>query len=86
MEIYPTSEWELFIYKLKADKWCIGEPLRSLSMPVLTQRRLAEQAVTLEELSGIYDVSRERIRQIEVRAFEKLQTRMRELAEEKARQ
>ncbi|HHX8437040.1 TPA: potassium/proton antiporter [Vibrio diabolicus] len=33
VEIYPTSEWELFIYKLKADKWCIGEPLRSLSMP-----------------------------------------------------
>ncbi|ELB1139649.1 potassium/proton antiporter [Vibrio parahaemolyticus] len=32
VEIYPTSEWELFIYRLKADKWCIGEPLRSLSM------------------------------------------------------
>jgi RNA polymerase sigma-32 factor len=36
--------------------------------------------VTLEALSGDYDVSRERIRQIEVRAFEKLQKRMRELA------
>ncbi|HBC3606505.1 TPA: potassium/proton antiporter [Vibrio parahaemolyticus] len=33
VEIYPTSEWEMFIYRLKADKWCIGEPLRSLSMP-----------------------------------------------------
>ncbi|HCG5510943.1 TPA: potassium/proton antiporter [Vibrio parahaemolyticus] len=33
VEIYPTSEWELFIYRLKEDKWCIGEPLRSLSMP-----------------------------------------------------
>ncbi|HCJ4668530.1 potassium/proton antiporter [Vibrio parahaemolyticus] len=33
VEIYPTSEWELFIYRLKVDKWCIGEPLRSLSMP-----------------------------------------------------
>ncbi|TOG97387.1 potassium/proton antiporter [Vibrio parahaemolyticus] len=33
VEIYPTSEWELFIYRLKADKCCIGEPLRSLSMP-----------------------------------------------------
>ncbi|PFG55049.1 potassium/proton antiporter (CPA1 family) [Vibrio sp. ES.051] len=33
VDIYPTSEWELFIYKLKVDKWCIGEPLRSLSMP-----------------------------------------------------
>ncbi|WP_422049549.1 RNA polymerase sigma factor RpoH [Shimia sp.] len=47
---------------------------------ILTQRRLADKAVTLEDLSGQYDVSRERIRQIEVRAFEKLQKRMRELA------
>jgi RNA polymerase sigma-32 factor len=47
---------------------------------ILTQRRLTEKAVTLEDLSGQYDVSRERIRQIEVRAFEKLQKRMRELA------
>ncbi|MVO16276.1 RNA polymerase sigma factor RpoH [Parasedimentitalea huanghaiensis] len=50
---------------------------------ILTQRRLAEKAKTLEELSGQYDVSRERIRQIEVRAFEKLQTKMRELAQAK---
>ncbi len=50
---------------------------------ILMQRRLEEKAVTLEELSGQYDVSRERIRQIEVRAFEKLQKRMRELAAEK---
>lgn len=50
---------------------------------ILTQRRLTDQTVTLEELSGQYDVSRERIRQIEVRAFEKLQKRMRSLAQEK---
>ncbi|MBU2981838.1 RNA polymerase sigma factor RpoH [Lentibacter algarum] len=50
---------------------------------ILTQRRLSEKAVTLEELSGQFDVSRERIRQIEVRAFEKLQLRMRELAKDK---
>ncbi|MFD0857633.1 RNA polymerase sigma factor RpoH [Roseovarius aquimarinus] len=50
---------------------------------VLTQRRLSDQTVTLEELSTQYDVSRERIRQIEVRAFEKLQERMRKLALEK---
>ncbi|MEO0653991.1 MAG: RNA polymerase sigma factor RpoH [Pseudomonadota bacterium] len=50
---------------------------------ILVQRRLQEQAVTLEELSGQYDVSRERIRQIEVRAFEKLQKRMQELARDK---
>ncbi|HBM59510.1 MAG TPA: RNA polymerase factor sigma-32, partial [Citreicella sp.] len=49
---------------------------------ILTQRRLAEQPVTLEDLSSVYDVSRERIRQIEVRAFEKLQKRMRDLAAE----
>ena len=47
---------------------------------VLTKRRLAETPITLEELSESYKVSRERIRQIEVRAFEKLQERMRELA------
>jgi RNA polymerase sigma-32 factor len=47
---------------------------------ILTQRRLADETVTLEDLSTQYEVSRERIRQIEVRAFEKLQKRMRELA------
>ena len=50
---------------------------------ILTQRRLSDETVTLEDLSTQYDVSRERIRQIEVRAFEKLQKRMRELAKEK---
>jgi RNA polymerase sigma-32 factor len=50
---------------------------------ILMQRRLAETPVTLEELSESYGVSRERIRQIEVRAFEKLQDRMRELARSK---
>jgi RNA polymerase sigma-32 factor len=50
---------------------------------ILTQRRLADRAITLEELSGQYNVSRERIRQIEVRAFDKLQKKMRELAREK---
>ncbi len=47
---------------------------------VLHKRRLSEEPVTLEALSESYGVSRERIRQIEVRAFEKLQERMRELA------
>ena len=50
---------------------------------ILVQRRLRDDPVTLEELSAQYDVSRERIRQIEVRAFEKLQDRMRDLAKEK---
>ena len=49
---------------------------------ILTERRLAEPPVTLEDLSAKYNVSRERIRQIEVRAFEKLQGRMTEIARE----
>jgi len=59
------------------------EVLNDREKDILTQRRLADQPVTLEELSGQYDVSRERIRQIEVRAFEKLQKKMRDLAGEK---
>ncbi|MEM7423107.1 MAG: RNA polymerase sigma factor RpoH, partial [Pseudomonadota bacterium] len=47
---------------------------------ILNERRLKDDPATLEELSQVYDVSRERIRQIEVRAFEKLQRRMRDLA------
>lgn len=50
---------------------------------ILMQRRLRDNPVTLEELSTQYEVSRERIRQIEVRAFEKLQDRMRILARDK---
>jgi RNA polymerase sigma-32 factor len=50
---------------------------------ILTKRRLSEPVSTLEDLSAEYSVSRERIRQIEVRAFEKLQLRMRDLAVER---
>ena len=50
---------------------------------ILTERRLRDDPVTLEQLSTRYGVSRERIRQIEVRAFEKLQKKMRELAAER---
>ncbi|HBG98650.1 MAG TPA: RNA polymerase sigma factor RpoH [Rhodobacteraceae bacterium] len=56
------------------------DTLNERERDILTRRRLVEDPVTLEALSGDYDVSRERIRQIEVRAFEKLQKRMRELA------
>lgn len=59
------------------------EALNERERDILTERRLAEPPVTLEELSARYGVSRERIRQIEVRAFEKLQDRMRELARDK---
>jgi len=50
---------------------------------ILTERRLTENPQTLEELSQVYDVSRERIRQIEVRAFEKLQKAMQRIAGER---
>ena len=43
---------------------------------ILTARRLSEEAVTLDELSKKYEISRERVRQIETKAFEKLQTTM----------
>ncbi|WP_340149294.1 RNA polymerase sigma factor RpoH [uncultured Sneathiella sp.] len=43
---------------------------------ILTERRLRDEPLTLEELSQEYDISRERVRQIEVRAFEKLQRAM----------
>ncbi|GGE26565.1 RNA polymerase sigma factor RpoH [Primorskyibacter flagellatus] len=56
------------------------EVLNDREKDILTQRRLSEETITLEDLSEQYGVSRERIRQIEVRAFEKLQLRMRELA------
>ncbi|MZR32125.1 RNA polymerase sigma factor RpoH [Sneathiella litorea] len=43
---------------------------------ILTERRLRDEPLTLEELSQQYNISRERVRQIEVRAFEKLQRAM----------
>jgi RNA polymerase sigma-32 factor len=59
------------------------ESLNEREKYILTERRLSENPRTLEELSQVYDVSRERIRQIEVRAFEKLQKAMQKIAVEK---
>ena len=56
--------------------------LNDREQDILHKRRLQDKPSTLEELSSEYGVSRERIRQIEVRAFEKLQMQMRELASE----
>ncbi|WP_112322449.1 RNA polymerase sigma factor RpoH [Oceanibium sediminis] len=56
------------------------EGLNERERHVLTERRLKDEPMTLEELSQVYGVSRERIRQIEVRAFEKLQKAMRSIA------
>jgi len=50
---------------------------------ILTKRRLQDNPTTLEELATEYGVSRERVRQIEVRGFEKLQKAMRTAAEER---
>ncbi len=50
---------------------------------IFRERRLTENPQTLEELSQVYSVSRERIRQIEVRAFEKVQKAMKAIAGER---
>ena len=59
------------------------ETLNEREKHILTERRLSDEPKTLEELSQVYDVSRERIRQIEVRAFEKLQKALMNLAGER---
>ena len=50
---------------------------------IFEARRLADEPMTLEDLASEFGVSRERVRQIEVRAFEKLQKAMRAAAEER---
>ncbi|GAA3097600.1 RNA polymerase sigma factor RpoH [Sinorhizobium sp. B11] len=52
---------------------------------IFEARRLAEDPVTLEDLSAEFDISRERVRQIEVRAFEKVQDAVRKEALERAK-
>jgi RNA polymerase sigma-32 factor len=49
---------------------------------ILTERRLKDEPTTLEDLSKEFGISRERVRQIEVRAFEKLQRAIRKAAVE----
>jgi RNA polymerase sigma-32 factor len=64
----------------------LGEAMERLNereRDILTQRRLIDEPQTLEELSQTYNVSRERVRQIEVRAFEKLQKAMLAIAGER---
>ncbi|KTQ96598.1 RNA polymerase sigma 70 [Aureimonas ureilytica] len=53
---------------------------------IFEARRLAEDPITLEALSGEFDISRERVRQIEVRAFEKVQKAVKDTAEAARRQ
>ena len=61
---------------LLSAQWKINDRERH----ILTERRLKEEPSTLEELSQVYGISRERVRQIEVRAFEKLQKAIRNAA------
>jgi RNA polymerase sigma-32 factor len=56
------------------------EALNERERHILEERRLKENPTTLEELSQEYGISRERVRQIEVRAFEKLQKAIRNAA------
>jgi len=60
----------------------LGE-LTEREREIIEARRLSDDPATLEELSQKYGVSRERVRQIEVRAFEKLQTQMKRALIEK---
>jgi len=72
--------------ELESRRELLAEAMKVLNereRDIMIQRRLQDETITLEDLSSQYDVSRERIRQIEVRAFEKLQQRMQELAKEK---
>ena len=77
---YETSD------ELETRRALLSEAMTALNereQDILTKRRLIDHPLTLEDLSSQYSVSRERIRQIEVRAFEKLQMRMQSLARDR---
>ncbi len=66
--------------ELRSRRGLLAGALRGLSdreREIIAERRLSEQPATLENLSHRYGISRERVRQIEVRAFEKLQKAIR---------
>ena len=72
--------------ELETRRALLSEAMTALNereQDILTKRRLTDHPLTLEDLSSQYSVSRERIRQIEVRAFEKLQMRMQSLARDR---
>jgi len=75
-ELAESDEFDTRMQLLQA---AMGE-LNEREQHILQERRLSEEPKTLEELADQYGVSRERIRQIEVRAFEKLQKAMRAMA------
>jgi RNA polymerase sigma-32 factor len=77
-ELVESDEFDSRMHLLQA---AMGE-LNEREQNILQERRLSEDPKTLEDLAGEYGVSRERIRQIEVRAFEKLQKAMKKMAAE----
>ncbi|WP_323761585.1 RNA polymerase sigma factor RpoH [Maricaulis sp.] len=77
-ELVESDEFDTRMQLLQS---AMGE-LNEREQHILQERRLSEDPKTLEELADHYGVSRERIRQIEVRAFEKLQKAMKAMASE----
>ncbi|MEM8936123.1 MAG: RNA polymerase sigma factor RpoH [Pseudomonadota bacterium] len=74
-KLAEESEYDLRISMLEKALATLNER----EQHILTERRLKDNPSTLEELSQVYGVSRERVRQIEVRAFEKLQKAMKRM-------
>lgn len=83
----PSQETMLADREEKDDRSeLLAEGMKALNereRHILTERRLKEEPATLEDLSKQFDISRERVRQIEVRAFDKLQRAIREAAKVK---
>ncbi|MCG8441768.1 MAG: sigma-70 family RNA polymerase sigma factor, partial [Caulobacterales bacterium] len=77
-----VAEREEFDVRMELLQEAMGA-LSEREQHILTERRLADEPKTLEELSKVYNVSRERVRQIEVRAFEKLQKAMKNAASDR---
>jgi RNA polymerase sigma-32 factor len=68
-------------------KSMLAQALKGLSdreRHIIVERRLTDEPKTLEDLSAKYGISRERVRQIEVRAFDKLQKAMKNMVVEAA--
>ena len=80
----PSQETLLAEREEKGDRSeLLAEGMKALNereRHILTERRLKDEPATLEDLSKQFDISRERVRQIEVRAFEKLQRAIRDAA------